>query len=481
MNGTWPLASRGSPSDLPGEHHPRRRVLISAGRPDGGGHESARREEPQNLNGRDPAAQAESAFEEWRGQSAQLMLILFGISVLPHIGAWLAGYELPGRTQWIAVTVAIVALVVAGVVGRRWSPMVRVWLLLSVSYLAAVQGLIWYTGAMARVWLLGAPILAVILAGPRSALVAAALSVGLIALHAISAVTGFGDAWHVGGFVENDPQVVVSRSIMWVAFFIPVLVLVRSVHLFHMRTLTAERAVAGRLEEEVEEHRLAHESLARASAERGRLEREIARAGDEERRRLGQDLHDGASQQLAMALLRCTALEGRLAREYPDGAADIRDLGALLESTMDEVHEVARNLSPVEMDPDALGPALGSLARRSAHSFGVRCDYREIGEVRVSDCERTLDLYRIAQEAVNNAGKHAHARRITVTLDGGDGQVLLAVEDDGTGLPEEVSGRGLGLRIMALRATRLGGTLVLEPSPTGGTRLVCRVPRGPRV
>jgi signal transduction histidine kinase len=475
----WHLARWGRPSDLAHRQRPPRSVLISAGRPGGGGHASALQEQ-QDLTGRDPADDPDGAFEKWRVQSAQLMLLLFGISVLPHLGAWIAGYELPGRTQWIALTVAIVALMVAGVVGRRWSPTVRVWLLLLVSYLAAIQGLIWYTGAMARVWLLGAPILAIILAGPRSALVAAALSVGLITLHAVAAVTGFGDAWHVEGFIESDPHVVVSRSIMWVAFFIPVLFLTRSVHLFHLRTLTAERTVTARLEAEVAEREAAHDSLARASAERERLEREIARVGDEERRRLGQDLHDGASQQLAVALLRCTALENRLASEYPDGAPDLRDLGALLESTMDEVHEVARSLSPVEMNPEALGPALGCLARRAAHSFGVRCDYREIGEVHVSDCDRTLDLYRIAREAVNNAGKHAHARRITVTLDGGDGQVLLAVEDDGRGLPKEVTGHGLGLRIMALRANRLGGTLAVEPSPTGGTRLVCRVPRGPR-
>jgi signal transduction histidine kinase len=409
------------------------------------------------------------------------MLILFGISVLPHLGAWLYGYQLPGRTQWIAVTLAIVALVVAGVVVRRWPSMVRVWLLLLVSYLAAVHGLIWYTGAMARVWLLGAPILALILAGPRSGVVAAAISTGLIALHAVAAVTGVGAVWHVEGFVENNPAVVVSRSIMWIAFFVPVLILTRNVHLFHLRTLQAERQVTARLEAEVAERRVAHESLARASAERERLEREIALVGDAERCRLGQDLHDGASQQLAVALLRCMALENRLATEYPEVIADVRELGTLLESTLDEVHEVARSLSPVGMDPESLGPALWSLARRTAHSFRVRCEYRETGEVQLPDRERTLDLFRIAQEAVVNAGKHAHAGRITVTLDGGDGQVLLAVEDDGGGLAGEASGTGLGLRIMALRANRMGGTLAIEPSPTGGTRLVCTVPRGAHV
>jgi signal transduction histidine kinase len=475
-----PATAEQSISDpLSRRYVPRPRVQWPAGPPKAGSDQraSAPGAEPQDLSGRDPPSEAEGAFAKWRGQSVHLMLILFGVSVVPHLGAWLGGYRLPGQAQSVAVTLAIVVLGVVGVLVRRWPPVVRVWLLLGVAYFAAIHGLVWYNGAMARVWLLGVPILALILAGSRSGFVAAVISTVLIGLHAVAAVNGTGAAWHVAGFNESDPAVVVATSVMWVAFFIPMLILTRSVHLFHLRTLDAERAVAARLDAEVAERRLAHDSLARASKERERLEREIARVGDEERRRLGQDLHDGPCQQLAVALLRCTALENRLAMEYPDGAADIVELGELLESTMDDVHGVARSLCPAEMEPEALGPALASLARRTAHSFGVRCDYRETGEVRLPDRERTLDLYRIAQEAVNNAGKHAHAQRVTLTLDASDGHVLLTVEDDGRGVPSDAPGSGLGLRIMALRAKRMGGTLALEPSATGGTRLVCSLPR----
>jgi signal transduction histidine kinase len=316
-------------------------------------------------------AEAEAAFQEWRGKAAQLMLVLFGISVLPHLVAWLWGFTLPGRTEWVLISLLILALVVAGVGVRRWPPIVRVWLLLLVAYLASVHGLVWYSGAMARVWLLGAPILALVLAGPRSALVAAVFSTGLITLHAMDALAGVTVDWHVAGFDETSAAVVFARSVMWVAFFVPAFFLFRSVHLFHLRTLASERAVRARLEEEILERRVAHASLARALRERARLEREIPRVGDEERRRLGQDLHDGASQQLAVALLRCTSLENRLARECPAASAEVHALGTLLESTMDEVHEVARSLSPMETDPDAVGPALGAMAHRPAHGFGV--------------------------------------------------------------------------------------------------------------
>jgi signal transduction histidine kinase len=433
---------------------------------------------------RDVGAGAEAAFQEWRGKSAQLMLVLFGTATVPDLAAWFWGYTLPGRTEELVLSLVILGLVLAGVVVRSWPPVVRVWLILIVAYLVSVHGLVRYSGAMARVWLLGAPFVALILGGPRSAGVAAVASVGLILLHAAGALSGVTDGWQVAGFDESDPAVVVSRSVMWVAFFIPAFFLFRSVHLFHLRTLASERGARSSLEKEILERRVAHESLAREAAERERLEREVARVGDNERRRLGQDLHDGASQQLAVALLRCRALENRLDVEYPPGIAEVQALGTILESTMDEVHEVAHSLAPVGMDPEALGPALGALARRTAHSFGVRCEFREAGGVGLPDPNRTLDLYRIAQEAMNNAGKHARAERITVTLGGEDGHVVLQVDDDGSGLPAPapVSGQelvlGLGLRMMAFRANRMGGTLAIEQAPGGGTRVICQVPRG---
>jgi hypothetical protein len=186
-------------------------------------------------------------------------------------------------------------------------------------------------------------------------------------------------------------------------------------------------------------------------AERQHLEREIARVGDEERRRLGHDLHDGVSQQLAGALLRCAALEERLSHEQSAGADDARALGELLESALEESQEVARGLCPVDMHPEALGPALRALSRRAGATFRLRCEYRAEGDAGLRGSESTLHLYRIAQEAVSNAGKHARASRITITLGGCEDAVLLEVEDDGTGLPASASG-GLGLRIMDYRA-----------------------------
>jgi signal transduction histidine kinase len=86
-------------------------------------------------------------------------------------------------------------------------------------------------------------------------------------------------------------------------------------------------------------------------------------------------------------------------------------------------------------------------------------------------------FYRIGQESLSNAARHAKATRITVELRGTDCELILQVEDDGAGLPAEPSGRGMGMRTMAYRAQILEGELSIAPAPGGGTRIICRVPR----
>jgi signal transduction histidine kinase len=97
----------------------------------------------------------------------------------------------------------------------------------------------------------------------------------------------------------------------------------------------------------------------------------------------------------------------------------------------------------------------------------------------VPDHNVAIHLYRIAQEAVSNAIKHGQARRIEIGLAVKDGSVTLAVKDNGTGIPRKLPKRkGMGLRIMRYRAEVIGGALMVEPDPGGGTRVVCIVTEG---
>jgi signal transduction histidine kinase len=210
--------------------------------------------------------------------------------------------------------------------------------------------------------------------------------------------------------------------------------------------------------------------------ERQRLEREIAIVGDGERRRLGQELHDGVCQQVTAALLRCQALERRLERGGVLSDADFAPLSSLLADTIDDAHNVARGLCPLEPHPDALAPALRAVTRRMQEVAAVRCEFRAVGDVRVPDPEAAQHLYRIAQEALSNAVQHAKPSRITVELRRDNGELTLQVEDDGVGMPAALPAGGMGLRTMAYRARIINGELTVDPALGSGTRVICRMP-----
>ncbi len=116
------------------------------------------------------------------------------------------------------------------------------------------------------------------------------------------------------------------------------------------------------------------------------------------------------------------------------------------------------------------------MAKRMREVAAVRCEFRVVGDVRVPDPEAAQHLYRIAQEALSNAVRHAKPSRITVELRGGNGELTLQVEDDGAGMPAVLPADGMGLRTMAYRAQIINGKLTVDAAPGGGTRVVCRVP-----
>lgn len=208
--------------------------------------------------------------------------------------------------------------------------------------------------------------------------------------------------------------------------------------------------------------------------ERSRLEREVVTVSEEERRRLSHDLHDGLCQQLTGARLRFAALK----RQVGDGAApDWGRFSSLLDEAVDQAYDLSRGLWPVENDSRDLGTSLEELTRRLSKSSGVAIEFRR--QFYCAECRNTTlgEVYRIAQEAVANALKHARAKRIVVELSCVDGEnVALRVRDDGIGRSRATLGRGgLGMRIMAHRARIAGGTLGVSDAEGGGTVVTCVV------
>ncbi len=408
----------------------------------------------------------DAALLAWHRKATNVLLIASAAGHLLPVILIAAGYG-PRMTPWFRATgLTCYTVMVASAVwlGVNWrvrlgAYFVAAYTTVALASVSPVQG------PYASVGLVAQPILALVLCGPIAARVAVVASaVILVSAPFVRILPGVAGALIVDATPPAIPPVVVWFQTAGLGAFLAMLVvLLDRFHRFLLDTLAAQYQ--------------AKTDLRREAFERHRLEREVTAIGDEERRRLGRDLHDGVCQDLTAALLRWQALQRSLREGGPASAADFERLTSLLSEAIDEAHDIALGLCPVDPEPDALAPALRALTRRMQETADVHCEFLATGDVRVPDSEMAQHLYRIAQEALSNAVRHAHANRIAVELRGNTGEVALQVEDDGVGLPPDGGGGGMGLRTMGHRAQILGGRLTVTPGPGGGTRVACCVPR----
>jgi len=408
----------------------------------------------------------DAALVVWHRRATNVLLVASAVGHLLPVILIAVGYG-PRVTPWfktVALACYVVMVVTAVLLRVDWrirlgAYFVAAYTTVALASLSPVQG------PYASVGVIAQPILVLVLCGPVAARVAVAASaVLLVSAPFVRALPGVASALIVDAAPPAVPLVVVWFQTAGVGAFLAMLiVLLDRFHRFLLGTLAAQY--------------LAKADLRRETLERHRLEREIAAIGDEERRRLGRDLHDGVCQELTAALLRWQTLQRSLREGGSVSAAESERLTSLLTEAIDEAHNIALGLCPVEPEPDALAPALRALTRRMQETADVHCEFLAAGDVRVPDSGMAQHLYRIAQEALSNAVRHAHANRIVVELRGHTGELALQVEDDGVGLPPGPLGDGMGLRTMEYRAQILGGQLTITPAPGGGTRVACSVPR----
>lgn len=212
-------------------------------------------------------------------------------------------------------------------------------------------------------------------------------------------------------------------------------------------------------------------------AARRQLEEEILRISEREQRRIGQDLHDDLGQQLAGAWMMADVLARSLAvNESPQQEA-ARRLCSQLGNSLNHTRALARGLHPVAPEQGGLGAALKNLAERSAHLFGITCRFESRAKILLEDQRTGTHLYRIAQEAINNAVRHGRAKNVRLSLSKVRGGAVLRVRDDGIGMQEPASGHeGMGLRIMRYRAEMISGALAVENAATTGATVICAFP-----
>jgi len=203
------------------------------------------------------------------------------------------------------------------------------------------------------------------------------------------------------------------------------------------------------------------------------LVRKLVTSQEDERARIARDLHDQIGQQL-------TALRLTLERLADEGRSDgqLTRAVTLAKNIDSELGFIAWELRPAVLDDLGLSAALPRFVKDWSEHYGVVAEYRGSGfSSGHLPREGEVAFYRIAQEALNNVAKHAHASRVDVMLESRDGSIVLVVEDDGVGFDPsavEGDGRGIGLVGMRERAALIGATLQIESAPGDGTSVFVR-------
>lgn len=228
------------------------------------------------------------------------------------------------------------------------------------------------------------------------------------------------------------------------------------------------RQTVARLEATLAENEALHAQLVTQAREAGVRD---------ERQRMAREIHDTLAQGLTGVITQLEAADQRL--DDPTAlSTHLKRASELARTSLTEARRSVQALGPGALEQGRLPDALDDLARQWSETSGVRADASTTGASANLPAAVEVELLRIAQEALANAAKHADATRVGITLSCWDDAVTLDVRDDGRGFDPDGprDGDGFGLTGMGQRMTPLGGTLVVESEPGGGTVVSATVP-----
>lgn len=209
--------------------------------------------------------------------------------------------------------------------------------------------------------------------------------------------------------------------------------------------------------------------LERSRLESGRRTTDVQEA---ERRRIAHELHDEVGQSLTAVVLHL----GRLARDAPVDSDKLDEVRESVRDVLETVRTIAQQLRPEALDDLGLSTALEALADRLSQHAGIPIDQEVDPALPPLSADRELAIYRVAQEGLTNALRHARASRLRLSLIGGGDYVVLRVCDNGSGFGG--TPRGVGCDGMRERALFVGGDLRLARAPEGGAEVRLKVPAG---
>lgn len=207
--------------------------------------------------------------------------------------------------------------------------------------------------------------------------------------------------------------------------------------------------------------------------ERKRLEQALVFVAEEQAHTIGQELHDNLGQQIAAIGYQARALEKKIFAEGNESMATVAaSIASQAQIAVIQIRQLAQGLLPFELEANGLMPALQALATRIATTYSILCDFSCKNSIAINDDNLALNLYRIAQEAANNAIRHGKAQHLTISLIFEEGILCLSICDDGSGFvgidTHHKTISGMGIKIMQYRAKQLGAKLEFLSRSEGG-------------
>jgi signal transduction histidine kinase len=232
-----------------------------------------------------------------------------------------------------------------------------------------------------------------------------------------------------------------------------------------------------RVEQRTADLKEANQKLRDVLEERQRLETELLEIAENERRRIGFDLHDDLGQKLTGVLLIARALEQRLAREAHKETEEVRRVCELIEQSVHHTHNLAHHFSSIDATGGDLADVMNGLAATVEKMFGIPCECTVKGEIPSLPENTSAQFYKISQEAVSNAIKHGKATCVWISIVGNGHRLVVTIRNDGIPFspPRNPKAR-MGLRTMNYRANTIGATFDIKPNQKDGTIVTCVLP-----
>lgn len=211
--------------------------------------------------------------------------------------------------------------------------------------------------------------------------------------------------------------------------------------------------------------------ILRDTTETKKLTKQLLDIGDNVRHTIGRDLHDDLCPHLIGIGGLASALHSTMKKNSSEGAALAEKIVSLIDDAATKARGLSQGLCPVHLVAYGLHSALNQLAERIEMTASLRCTFTSDESLNISDNTLATHLYYIVQEAVNNAVKHAEASTISISLNEKNEYLHLLITDDGHGIDEQQSGKGMGMQIMKYRALIIGAFLEIISKKTYGTTI----------